>query len=170
MMARPAIMALTVAAAVALIGGTAGAAAPISFPDVPPWHWAYEAVLRDQEAGILTGYPATPADLIENSITQVYSGFVHASDTGAQAWIERFAYSRPADWPASLQHTQIAGFSLSGMRISVSGDTAESTFTATVRTREAKTVTAPMRVGLRFNGQDWQVDYATLSVGSPLFR
>lgn len=162
----------TILAAVAgglLLGGPAAAAQP-TFPDVPPWHWAYDAVMKLQQAGVFTGYPTPPAELAENSLIQVYDGFAHAGAPGAQRWVERFTYNRPAGWPAPLQHTQIEGFSLTTVQVAVRADTATSTFTAAVRTRDGKTATIPMRIGLRHNGQDWQVDYAALAAGSPLFR
>ena len=167
MLRRMGRSALAAAAGVVLIGGAA-AAAP--FPDVPPWHWAYDAITRDAAAGLIVGYPVAPAELIENSLTQVYDGFIHFGAKGAQGWVERFTYNRPADWPAPFAHSQIAAFLLSGMRIAVSGETATAQFSAAVTTRDGKTSTSQMRVQLRLNGQDWQVDYATLSATGPVFR
>lgn len=155
------------AAGVALIGGVA-AAGP--FPDVPPWHWAYDAITKDAAAGLIIGYPVAPAELIENSLTQVYDGFVHVGARGAQGWVERFTYNRPATWPAPFAHSQIAAFLFSGMRVAVSKDTATAQFSASVTTRDGKTSTNQMRVQLRLNGQDWQVDYGTLAATSPVFR
>jgi len=159
---------LTVAAGAALVGCAAAAAA--GFPDVPPWHWAYEAVTRDQDAGVIVGYPASPAALVENAIAQVFDGFAHASASGAQAWVERFSYNLPQDWPAPFRRSQIVAFSLTGMRISVGATTATADFSASVGTRDGHSVNIPLRVGLRRNGQDWQVDYAALARASPLFR
>ncbi len=153
----------------ALIGGIA-AAAWGSFPDVPPWHWAYDAITKLQDEGILQGFPTPPAQLAENSIIQVYDGFAHATATGARAWVERFTFNRPGNWPAPLSHAQMAAFSLTGARVNVRDTAATATFTATVGSPDGKTVTDPMRVELRWNGRDWQVDYATLAAGSPLFR
>ncbi len=167
MLRRMAQSVLAAAAGVVLIGSAAGAAA---FPDVPPWHWAYDAITRDAAAGLIVGYPAAPAELIENSLTQVYDGFVHSGARGAQGWVERFTYNRPGDWPAPFAHAQIAAFLLSGVQIAVTGDTATAQFTAAVTTRDGKSSTGQMRVRLRLSGEDWQVDYATLSAASPVFR
>ncbi len=161
---------LAIVAGIALCIGHAGAAASAPFPDVPPWHWAHDAVLKDQEAGMFVGYPATPAEFAQTSVTQVYEGFTHSGATGAQEWVERFSYNRPSTWPAPLQRSQIAQFTLRGMKVAVGDDTATATFTAAVTTRQGQVVTTPMRVALRHNGQDWQVDYATLQSGSALFR
>jgi hypothetical protein len=175
---------LALAAAIAIAAGGPGLAQPAQptpFPDVPPWHWAYRAVTTDQKAGLFIGYPATPAQLVQNSLVQVYGGFVHAQAAGAQAWVERFTYDRPADWPAPLEHSALAGFSLGAVSISVDGDTATASFIATQTVRGSagtrsstgrlrRTLRTPMRVRLRLSGQDWQVDYATLAAGSPVFR
>ncbi len=142
----------------------------VPFPDVPPWHWAYDAVVKAQRAGIFVGYPTTPAELAENSIVQVFAGFAHARASGAREWVERFTYNRPANWPAPLERSSLASFPLRDLRVSVEGDRASASFTATMRDREGRTQTAPMRVALRYNGQDWQVDYGTLEAASPLFR
>jgi len=150
--------------------GIAGAVDGGGFPDVPPWHWASDAVMKDQGAGVIVGYPAAPADLVQNAIAQLYDGFAHAGATGAQAWVERFSYNRPATWPAPLARSEFAQVTLSGMRVAVHDDTATAVFTAAVTTRRGPTVTTPMRVELRYNGADWQVDYAGLASGSSFFR
>ena len=142
---------------------------PLPFPDVPPWHWAYKSVLMDQRAGLFVGYPTTPAELVANSVAQVYAGFVHAHATGAQAWVERFTYDRPSAWPGPLDRSQLVSFSVRDLRPVVTGDTATATFT--VRTTiGTSTTTDRMRVDLRQVGGDWKIDYATLERGSVLFR
>jgi hypothetical protein len=140
------------------------------FPDVPPWHWAYQGVLRDAQAGLLIGYPASPAALIENSITQVYDGFVHAQARGAQAWVERFTYNRPAAWPGPLDRGQLVSFSVRDIRPAVNADAATASFVAETQTRAGQSATAPMRVRLRLMDGDWKIDYATLAADSVLFR
>ena len=161
---------LAIVVGIALCMGHAGAAASASFPDVPPWHWAYDAVRKDQGAGMFVGYPAPPAALAQTSVTQIYEGFAHAGAPGAQEWVERFSYNRPSTWPAPLHRSQIAQFTLRGMKVAVGDETATATFTAAVTTRQGQVVMTSMRAALRHNGQDWQVDYATLQSGSALFR
>jgi len=158
---------LATAAGVLLAVGIATAA---PFPDVPPWHWAYDAVTRIHDAGLVQGYPSSPTELIETSITQVYDGFAHAAAPGAQEWVERFTYDRSAAWPAPFRRGEVAAFLLTGIRPTVNGDTAVATFHASVTLRGGSEQSASMRVALRFNGDDWQVDYATLAQASPLFR
>jgi hypothetical protein len=154
-----------------LTGAPAGAQPNAAgFPDVPPWHWAYQGVLRDAQAGLIIGYPASPAALIENSITQVYDGFVHAQARGAQAWVERFTYNRPAAWPAPFEHGQLASFSVRDVRAVVSGDAATAAFVAETQARAGQSATTPMRLTLRLMDGDWKIDYGTLAAGSGLFR
>jgi hypothetical protein len=142
-----------------------------AFPDVPPWHWAYNAIVQDSQAGIVVGYPAGPAELIANSVAQVYDAFVHAQVPGAQAWAERFTFDRPGRWPEPLTRSPLAGFTIRDVRIAVTGDTATAAFTAQriVRTTAGSSA-LPMRVGLRLLDGDWQIDYATLAAGDPIFR
>ena len=156
----------------ALLAGVPAGAQPNtgSFPDVPPWHWAYQGVLKGAQAGLFIGYPAAPEALIENSIAQVYDGFVHAHAQGAQGWIERFTYNRPAAWPAPLERTQLVSFSIRDVRPTITGNAATAAFVAETQTRGGQLATTPMRVNLRLMEGDWKVDYANLASASSLFR
>jgi hypothetical protein len=156
----------------ALWSGVPAAAQPNSagFPDVPPWHWAYQGVLKDAQAGVVVGYPASPEALIDNSITQVYDSFVHAQARAAQGWAERFTYNRPAAWPGPFDRAQLASFSIRNVRSRVDGDAATASFVAETQTRGGQSATTPMRVTLRLMERDWKIDYATLAAGSALFR
>lgn len=160
---------LTLVPVTASVPGAGGRAAAAGFPDVPPWHWAHDGVQKAQDAGTLLGYPGTAPELVENAVAQVYDGFAHAGAAAAQNWVERFTYNRPANWPHPLQPSRIVRFALRDMRTAVHGDTATTTFTAAVTTRQGQDVTK-MRVTLRREGEDWRVDYASLAAGSTLFR
>ena len=164
-----AIVGCALVALILFAGAAARAAAP-PFPDVPPWHWAFDSVTKVHDAGIVIGYPSPPEELIQAAITAVYDGFAHAASPGAEAWVARFTYNRPADWPAPLTRARVAAFTLTEVRAIVSGTTATATYTARVTTGDGHSFTGPMRVRLRGNGDDWQVDYATLSGASVLFR
>lgn len=166
-----AVMSAGALLAVMQTGGGAAAPAPAApFPDVPPWHWAYPALVRDTQAGLLVGYPTAPDELVKNAVTQVYEGFAHARAPEAQAWVERFTYNRPAAWPGPLAHSTLTSFALRGLAAVLAGDTATVAFTAQVTTRAGQTTTTPMRVSLRAADGDWRVDYATLAGESALFR
>lgn len=157
-------------AALLCVGAPASLAAPAPFPDVPPWHWAYSATVTDQDAGLFVGYPASPSALLENAVRQVYDGFAHARAAEAQPWVERFTYNRPPDWPAPLEHSLIAAFSLVQMQVTVRGDTAVAVYTSMVRTSDGRALVTPVRVNVRTNGQDWQVDYTGLAATDPAFK
>lgn len=151
--------------------GRAAAQAPAApFPDVPPWHWAYESLARDSQAGLLIGYPTAPAELAKNAITQVYEGFAHARAPEAQAWVERFTYNRPTSWPGPLARSTLTSFALRSVAATVAGDTATAAFSAQTATGTGQTVTVPMHVSLRAMDGEWKVDYATLAGESALFR
>lgn len=158
------------AAALLMVGRAAAQSPAAPFPDVPPWHWAYQGVTRDSGTGLLVGYPTPPVELIENSLTQVFDGFVHARTPEAQAWVERFTYNRPASWPGPLERLTITGFVLTGVKVAVTKDAATAAFTASVTARTGRATATPMRVALRLMDGDWKIDYATLAGQNPLFR
>ena len=164
-----AIAGCALVAGILFAAGAARAAAP-PFPDVPPWHWAFDGVTKAHDTGIVIGYPASPEELVKAAITAVYDGFAHAGAPGAEAWVARFTYNRPADWPAPLTRARIAAFTLTEVRATVSGSTATAPYTARVTTVDGRALAGPMRVRLRANDDDWQVDYATLAGASVLFR
>ena len=154
-----------------LTAGQAAARGPAApFPDVPPWHWAYPGLTRDAQAGLLVGYPTPPAELVANSLTQVFDSFVHARTAEAQAWAERFTYNRPSSWPRPLERSSITGFALTGITIAVTGDAATAAFTATVTARTGRATATRMRVGLRLIDGSWKIDYGTLAERNPVFR
>lgn len=153
-----------------LAGMLAQPALGASFPDVPPWHWAYQAVQSLQRDGLVNGYRTSSRDLAENSIDQVFGGFAHASAAGAQQWVERFAYRLPSNWPAPLQRGALTSYSLSDMDLAISGTHGVATFTANLRDRSGRSQSRRVRAHLSFNGQDWQADYADLAAQIPLFR
>jgi hypothetical protein len=171
------LMVLAMLGAGLWIPGPTDAQSPLAqFPDVPPWHWAYQAVLKDEQAGLFIGDPASPGELVANSIAQVYAGFAHVHGTDAQAWVERFTYDRPGTWPGPFERSRLVAFALRAVRPVVTGDMATATFTARVTIHTGmvaggeQTTTGPMQVGVRRINGDWRIDYATLARGSGIFR
>src|SRR2546422_10183007 len=122
----------TVVAIVALAGGTAWAQGPSAFVDVPPWHWAFEAVQQGATAGIFTGYPTDDTELVANALVQVYEAFAHAGHPGAQGWAEWFLTGTPSQWPQPLQRSRLLKFVLEDVHVQVSGARARATFVAAV--------------------------------------
>lgn len=77
-------MCIQVGIVVVALAATAQAQIPAPFVDVPPWHWAFEAVERGASTGIFRGYPIDDRERVVNAVTQVYDSFVHASHSRAE--------------------------------------------------------------------------------------
>src|SRR5437899_10287416 len=122
----------TVLAIVALAGGTAWAQGPSAFVDVPPWHWAFEAVQQGATAGIFTGYPTVDGELVANALVQVYEAFAHAGHPAARGLAEWFLTNLPTQCPQPLQTSRPAGFVLAEPRVHANPHRAPATFTTTV--------------------------------------
>jgi hypothetical protein len=142
--------------------------------DVPPWHWAFDAVQEGAMKGIFTGYPADDRELIGNALTQVYQAFAHAGHPAAREWAEWFLTNTPPGWPQPLQRSRLVSFALEDLQIEV-GDRATATFVAVTTVREdgsASTVRARVRAQAeRDQARHWRIDYTTLADGQPsIFR
>lgn len=165
----------TVFALVTLATATAWAQGPSAFVDVPPWHWAYDAVQQGAAAGIFTGYPTSDSELVANALVQVYEAFVHASHPAAQGWAEWFLTNTPSQWPQPLQRSRLLGFALQDVRVRVSGNRASVAFIAAVTVRAdggQSTARSPMEARAEKDGSGhWRVDYTALAAGQPqIFR
>ena len=163
----------TVVAALVLPGAAAAQTSP--FEDVPPWHWAFDAVEKLAAEGIIQGYPRNDRDLARNAVIQVYEAFAHAGHPQARAWAEAFLTNLPAGWPAPLERSSLASFRLTDTQVRLDGGrgtvTVQSAVTlrragasTTVRSRFTATV-------VRDDANRWRVDYGSLAAGQPeLFR
>jgi len=162
-------------ALVVLAGSAAWAQGPSAFVDVPPWHWAFDAVQQGATAGIFTGYPTVDGELVANALVQVYEAFAHAAHPAARGWAEWFLTNTPTQWPQPLQRSRLAGFVLEDLRVQVNADRARATFTAMVSMRTdggQSTLRSPMQAQAEKDGSGhWRIDYSTLVAGQPqLFR
>lgn len=166
---------LLVLAVVIAGAGVAAGQTPSPFADVPPWHWAFDAVQQGAAAGIFTGYPTTDPEHVANALAQVYEAFAHADHPAAQAWAEWFLANTPAAWPQPLQDSRLVRFTLSGVRVRVTGSRAavNALAAATVRTAGGTTA-APAALAVaaeRDTAGHWRIDYATLARAHPqVFR
>lgn len=164
-----------VLAAVLVLSGAAGAQGPSAFLDVPPWHWAFDAVQEGAAAGIFIGYPTGDADQVANALEQVYAAFAHADHPAAQAWAELFLVNTPTAWPQPLRSSRLVRFRLQDVRVRVQGDRAAVSAAVTVTVR-ANGGTAGGRAALRVDAQKdsagrWRIDYASLvQVHPQVFR
>ena len=160
---------------IVLSSGTAWAQGPSAFVDVPPWHWAYDAVQQGAAAGIFTGFPTNDSELVANALVQVYEAFAHANHPAARAWAEWFLTNTPSQWPQPLLHSSLVQFALESVSVSVNGDRATAKFVAaiTVRTDGGQsTVRTPLQAQAEKDASGhWRIDYAALLAGQPqLFR
>src|SRR3989442_15472628 len=118
-------------ALVAIAMGAVGAqAAPSAFVDVPPWHWAFDAVVDGAARGIFTGYPVDDRELVANALVQVYEAFARPTHPAARDWAEWFLTNTPPGWPQPLQRSRLIAFTLEDLHAQVSGDRATATFVA----------------------------------------
>ncbi|OLD47246.1 MAG: hypothetical protein AUI83_14540 [Armatimonadetes bacterium 13_1_40CM_3_65_7] len=162
-------------AIVALAAWTAWAQGPSAFVDVPPWHWAFEAVQQGATAGVFTGYPTDDNELVANALVQVYEAFAHAGHPGAQGWAEWFLTNTPTQWPQPLHRSRLLKFALEDIRVRVSGDRARATFVAavTVGTDGGQSaLRSPIQAQAAKDGSGhWRIDYTALAAGQPqIFR
>jgi len=162
-------------ALVGLTGTAAFAQAPSAFADVPPWHWAYDAVQQGAAAGIFTGYPTSDQELVANALMQVYEAFAHAGHPTAQAWAEWFLTNTPSGWPQPLQRSRLVQYSLDRVQVQVSGDRATVTYVAAVSVRTdggVSSARSPVQVQAEKDGSGhWRINYASLASEQPqLFR
>ncbi|HEU5300595.1 MAG TPA: S-layer homology domain-containing protein [bacterium] len=171
---RKSVLIAVILLPVLMLPAAARAQAPISpFEDVPPWHWAFDAVEKLAREGIIQGYPRNDRDLARNSVTQVYEAFAHASHPSARAWAEAFLTNLPSGWPTPLERSNLVSFRLTEQQVRLEGSRGTVSLLAAVTLRGAS---APVRARVtasvvRDEGGRWRVDYASLVRGQPnLFR
>ncbi len=158
---------------VGMLAGAAGAQVP-GFIDVPPWHWAADAVERGAAGGVFRGYPADDRERAANPVVQVYDAFTHATHPRAREWAERFLVNLPSNWAQPLERSRVVGFTLENVRVDIRGDRGSVVFVATMTQQPPgpSAARAPMRVEVR-KGSDgaWRVHYPDLAAGQPqVFR
>ncbi len=166
---------VAVLALVALASGGAWAQGPSAFVDVPPWHWAFDAVQQGAAVGIFTGYPTSDGELVANALVQVYDAFAHVGHPAAQGWAEWFLTNTSSQWPQPLQRSRLLRFALEDVRVRVSGDRGSATFVAAVTLRTdggQSSVRSSMQAQAEKDGSGhWRIDYAALAAGQPqIFR
>lgn len=156
--------------------GSAASAQGSGFDDVPPWHWAFDAVQRLGTAGIFVGYPTDERERALNAVTQVYDAFAHATHRAASVWAERFLVNLPANWPQPLERSTLVTFRLENPRIDTSGGTMVVSYVALVSLRSSAGRVASSRAAVRAELQRdadgrLRVNYTSLAAGHPqVFR
>lgn len=168
-------MAILVATMVLLASSPMWAQLPTGFDDVPPWHWAFEAVAQVAGAGIVIGYPTSDAERAANALTQVYEAFLHAAHPAAPAWADRFLTNLPPNWPQLLKRSRLVNVSLEDVRSDLAGNRGTVSVLSTVVVRTASgstTIRSAMRVEVRKEADGrWRVDFGSLTRNQPeLFK
>jgi len=162
-----------IAAIVLVVAATAAAQQALSpFEDVPPWHWAFDAVRSLAERGVVQGFPKNHPELAGNAVTQVYEAFAHATHTSARGWAESFLTNLPSDWPRPLERSRVTGYGITDREVRLQGARGTVTYLAVVNLRGANAVSGRVTVTVvRDEAGRWRVDYATLAAAQPaIFR
>lgn len=158
---------------VVLLATTAAGGQALSpFEDVPPWHWAYQAVRSLAEKGIVQGFPKNQSELAGNAVTQVYEAFSHASHASARGWAELFLTNLPPDWPRPLERSRVTGYGITDREVRLQGARGTVTYLAVVNLKDARALSGRVTVTVvRDDAGRWRVDYSTLAAAQPsIFR
>ena len=140
--------------------GLAFAQSPTPFVDVPPCHWAADAV------GRIAGEPQvteaqTSTYLVENAVQQVFEGL----KCGNLTWSAYFLNGVPA---GTAPQGTLESFSLSNVGSSLSGTNASVSFTV-MAVVDGQTYTREGEANLLFTDGRWAVDYSSLAaLGLPI--
>jgi hypothetical protein len=133
-----------------------------AFVDVPPCHWAKEAVDRITDASAVAP-PQPSAALAANAVQQVFEGL----KCGDPQWSARFIADAPNVF--LLGASKLSGFELRGLQARVSGNTATVRFQVIAHLASG-TLTRSGEVRLSFSPDGWKSDYATLAgLNLPVF-
>ena len=131
------------------------------FEDVPPCHWAAEAVAEVAQLGIFVGFPSDGAYDSVNALRQVFEGL----RCGDPSWSLRFLHGAPAVFglaPAA----DLMGFALEPTLLELHDDRASVSFALTAVLAEAGVERTEARAGtvtLRSDGHGWRVAYDELA-------
>lgn len=162
---------LTARASATMLVCLAAAVAPVAsaqthdaFPDVPPCHWAAEAVHRiGAPVDANTSRARASQELTANAARQVFEGL----RCGEPEWSERFLLGPPADWPPDIA---VHAFALEVVELRRSGDEAEADVALSVTLADGTTLERSGTVGLAFGEGEWRASYESLAaLDLPIF-
>jgi hypothetical protein len=136
-----------------------------TFVDVPPCHWAAQAI--DQVSGLDQVQPASSAPLAVNALEQVFAG-LRCENVN---WAVRFVAGAPETF---AQGGTLKGYTLSALETRVQGAQASVRYRLTVTLDRAGTTSTSTRTGtvqLQADpGTGWRVAYASLkAMNLPIF-
>ncbi|MBS3933484.1 MAG: S-layer homology domain-containing protein [Truepera sp.] len=131
------------------------------FADVPPCHWAAEAVNRLAGQGIFIGFPPEPAYDSVNALRQVFEGLLCADP----AWSLRFLEGAPVGF-GEPPAPRLVGFELASELLELTAEQARIAFTVALVLDEPDLRRLETRHGealVRRDGVGWRVSYASLA-------
>lgn len=138
----------------------AGGAGP-AFDDVPPCHWAAEAVRKVASAGIFVGFPPDPAYDSVNALRQVFEGL----RCGRPSWSTRFLSGAP-DAFASQEGPSLVRFRLVPKVVSSSANKVDVAFRLTAVFEQdgvQRTLARRGTAALTRTEAGWKVAYGELA-------
>jgi hypothetical protein len=149
----------------ALVLTIASVRAQSTFVDVPPCHWAAQAI--DQISGTDQVQPASNAPLAVNALEQVFAG-LRCENVN---WAVRFVAGAPDTF---AQGGTVKGYTLNALETRVQGAQATVRYRLSVTLDRAGTSTTSTRTGtvqLQADpGTGWRVAYASLkAMNLPIF-
>ncbi|RIH84617.1 S-layer homology domain-containing protein [Calidithermus roseus] len=144
-------------ASLAVLGLAGAQQAPRGgFVDVPPCHWAAEAVRALAAKELVQGSPAGSRELVENALRQVFEG-LRCGDPG---WSLEFLEGAAASFAAGSVE-KLEGFELRKLQTSIDGDRASVAFQLVV-SREGVVYTRQGTARLVSIQPGWKVLYESL--------
>jgi len=154
------------------IAAPARAQAPAEpFKDVPPWHWAYEAVEVVRTRGLMIGYPPDDRYAAQNAVIQVLEAFAHPDHPQAAAWAKRYLLNLPPGWPEPLRRSAVRAYSVERIRVRLLGDRGTVEFAATLRLVDGRTASASASVRVQRDAAGrWRADWTDLGRALPQSR
>lgn len=162
-------MRLTVLLVWALLSVPVAARPTAPFVDVPPCHWAADAVAELADLGIFIGFPRDDAYLAANALRQVFEG-LRCDDP---EWSRAFIVTAP-DAFSEARLPQLAGFTLETTVLEQVADRAEIAYSLTAVIDHQGERRTELRDGTievwRGDDTGWRVAYAELAaLDLPLF-
>jgi len=131
------------------------------FADVPPCHWAAEAVSHVAGQGIFIGFPPDHSYLSVNALRQVFEG-LRCADPG---WSLRFLEGAPVGF-GEPPAPRLTGFELTSELLKLTPEQARIAFSVTLVLDEPDLRRIETRHGealVRRDGVGWRVSYASLA-------
>lgn len=133
------------------------------FEDVPPWHWAYEAVEVVRTRGLMIGYPPDDRYSAQNAVVQVLEAFTHPDHPQAAAWAERHLTNLPPDWPEPLRRSAVRAYALERVAVRLLRDRGTVEIAVTFRLADGRTASASASVRVQRDATGrWRANWVDL--------